>query len=39
MKEKIYNILAWLAIIGGACLAIFILWLTLWVGYVLGFKM
>lgn len=39
MKETIKNILAWLATLACAALAVFMLWLTLWVGYDLGFKM
>lgn len=39
MRETMKTILAWLAVIGGAALAVFMLWLTLWIGYDLGFKM
>lgn len=39
MRETIKNIFEWLAVITGAALAVFMLWLTLWIGYDLGFKM
>lgn len=38
-RERIATALAWLAVIGGAAMAVFLLWLALWVGYDAGLKM
>jgi len=37
--ERIATALAWLAVVGGAAMAVFLMWFALWVGYMLGFKM
>jgi len=39
LRRRAMTALSWLAAIFGAAMAVFLLWLALWVGYILGFTM